>query len=260
MSLTIASWNVNSIKAREAHVEKYLKQSNLDILMMQELKGVEFPADTFEALGYSCIVKSQKAYNGVAVLYKKGITLDLVSDALYGFEDDEQARFIEVKSGQTHIINIYMPNGNPVESEKFPYKLKWMGHLYDRLKTLRASNTPFLIGGDFNIIPRDEDCHDPKAWSGDALFRPESLKLFRQYLNLGLSDAYRIFDTSAETYSFWDYQRGAWQKNDGIRIDHFLTSPEITDRLTGCIIDKEPRGWEKPSDHTPIIVELASLI
>lgn len=228
--------------------------------MVQELKGLDFPGSTFEALGYQAIVKPQKAYNGVAILYKKDLELELISDQLPGFEEDEQARFIEVKLGQTHLINIYMPNGNPVESDKFPYKLKWMEHLYNHLKALRDSNTPYLIGGDFNIIPHDEDCHDPQAWNGDALFRPESLKLFRQYLNLGLSDAYRIFDTSAETYSFWDYQRGAWQKNDGIRIDHFLTSPQITDQLIGCTIDKEPRGWEKPSDHTPIIIELASLI
>ena len=256
-SLSLVSWNVNSIKARGDHVVRFIKEHNPDILMLQELKGVDFPAQQFTDIGYQSEAVTQKSYNGVAIIARHDI--DVIHAALPGDDTDEQARYLECDIAGLRVINIYLPNGNPVDTEKFPYKLAWMDRLIARVKTLRAQGIPFVIGGDFNIIPADADCHDPKAWAGDALFRPESLKRFRTLKNLGLNDAFRIYDDEAERYSFWDYQRGAWQRNNGIRIDHFLTSPQITDRLMGCEIDKEPRGWDRPSDHTPIVLRVKSL-
>jgi len=254
--MKIASWNVNSIKARKEHVLKYLQDTDLDVLMVQELKGLEFPAEDFKAIGYETAAVTQKAYNGVAVFSKAPITVIL--DHLPGDKTDEQARYIEFETNGTRLINIYLPNGNPIGTEKFTYKIAWMERLRLRLKELKDNNIPFAIGGDFNVIPEDKDCHDPKAWAGDALKQPESIAAFRALINLGLNEAFRIYNKSPGHYSFWDYQAGAWQKDNGIRIDHFLLSPEIADRIQSCTIDKAPRGWDKPSDHTPIIIEIAA--
>lgn len=254
MSMKIATWNVNSIKARLEHVKRWLAAQQPDLLLMQELKGLEFPTAEFEAVGYSCLFVPQKAYNGVAILSKKPQTLIL--DKLEGDDTDEQARYLEVDYNGIRVINIYLPNGNPVDSDKYPYKLAWMDRLQARLKTLRAENIAFVIGGDFNVIPEDKDCHDPTAWWGDALYRKETLLKWQSLLNLGLYDSFRIRNKSAEEYSFWDYQAGAWQKNNGIRIDHFLLSPPLVDKFIHCKIDKVPRGEEKASDHTPVILEL----
>lgn len=252
--MKIASWNVNSIKAREDHVAKFLEDSGVDILMMQELKGESFPEARFKDMGYHAIVNGQKAYNGVAILSKNELSNPVTK--LAGDEGDEQARFIQCECNDFALINIYLPNGNPVDTEKFDYKLAWMDRLYAVLKKLRESNKPFIIGGDFNVIPEDSDCYDPKAWEGDALFRIETRKKFRTFENLGLYDAFRLFEKGANNYTFWDYQAGAWPQNKGIRIDHFLLSPEMVDRVKSCVIDPTPRGWERPSDHTPIIVEI----
>ena len=216
---------------------------------------MEFPALEFEALGYQSVAATQKSYNGVAILSRQNI--DLVHNALPGNDNDEQARYLEADINGVRVINIYLPNGNPVDTEKFSYKLEWMEHLYQRLQTLVKENVPFAIGGDFNVIPEDQDCYDPKAWHGDALFRPESRSMLRRYINLGLTDALRVNNTKSKEYTFWDYQAGAWPKNNGIRIDHFLLSPELADRLESCSINKTPRGWEKPSDHTPIEIILS---
>ena len=256
MDMRIASWNVNSIKARKEHVIKYLQDTGLDVLMVQELKGLDFPADEFKAIGYETAAVTQKAYNGVAVFSKTPI--EIILKALPGDESDEQARYIEFETNGLRLINIYLPNGNPIGTEKFTYKLDWMKRLRDRLKELKDSNIPFAIGGDFNIIPEDKDCHDPAAWAGDALKQPESIAAFRALINLGLTEAFRIYNRSGGHYSFWDYQAGAWQKDHGIRIDHFLLSPEIADKIQNCEIDKTPRGWDRPSDHTPIIIEIAA--
>lgn len=252
--MKIAIWNVNSIKARKEHVKRWLGVNQPDLLMVQELKGLEFPYDDFAEIGYQAQAVTQKAYNGVAIFSKE--EQKLILDKLPGDEADEQARYLEVEYQGTRVINIYLPNGNPVDTEKYPYKLAWLDRLYARLKTLREEKIPFVIGGDFNVIPTDEDCHDPAAWRGDAAFRPETHLKWQALLNLGLYDAFRIFNHEAEQYSFWDYQAGAWPKNNGIRIDHFLLSPQLVDRAMNCEIDKGPRGEEKASDHTPVILTL----
>ncbi|MCI5060740.1 MAG: exodeoxyribonuclease III [Alphaproteobacteria bacterium] len=252
--MKIASWNVNSIKARLEHAKAWLNQHSPDLLLIQELKGLEFPEEVFKDAGYNAEFVGQKAYNGVAILSKE--PQKVISNALPSDESDEQARYLEVEYQNLRVINIYLPNGNPVDSDKFPYKINWMKRLYERLKELRAHEIPFLIGGDFNVIPTDKDCHDPKSWWGDALYCQETLEQWRSLLHLGLTDAFRAKNTKAEQYTFWDYQRGAWPQNKGIRIDHFLLSPPVADHLKSCTIDKEPRGQEKASDHTPIILEL----
>jgi exodeoxyribonuclease-3 len=256
MPITIASWNVNSIKVRFDHVKRWLEKNQPDLLLLQELKGVDFPADKFEEIGYQSEAVTQKAYNGVAILSKE--KSKVVLDHLPGEKSDEHARYLEVDYKDIRVINVYLPNGNPVDSDKFSYKLSWMDRLYAHLKNLRQEKIPFLVSGDFNVIPEDKDCHNPKAWEGDALFRPETHKKWQKLLNLGLSDALRVLNGADGLYTYWDYQGGAWPQNKGIRIDHFLLSPPLTDRLKKCSIDKAPRGEEKASDHTPIIVELAA--
>jgi exodeoxyribonuclease-3 len=252
--MKIVTWNVNSIKMRTDNVIRWIGEHAPDVLMIQELKGTEFPHDIFKCAGYETIAETQKAYNGVAILSRH--PFNIILNALPGDQTDEQARYLEADISGLRVINIYLPNGNPVGTDKFEYKLKWMERLYKRIETLRAAQTPFLIGGDFNVIPEPRDCHDPKAWADDALFRIETRRAFRKILNLGLTDAFRIFNQSAGQYSFWDYQAGAWEKNNGIRIDHFLLSPEIADRAQSCAIDSTPRGWDKPSDHVPVVLEI----
>ena len=248
--MKIATFNVNSIRARQSNVEAWLAAAQPDIVCLQEIKCEN---ELFPPLpGWHALVHGQKTYNGVAVLSRT--PLELVCTSLNS--DDLQARYMEVKCSGFTLINIYAPNGNPVDSEKFPYKLDWLARLTARAKELLAAETPFLITGDFNIIPAEQDCHDPKAWEGDALYRPESRAAWRRLLNVGLYDAFRTLHPAAQEYTFWDYQAGAWPRNNGIRIDHALLSPQLTDRLTSCNIDKAPRGAEKASDHTPLITEL----
>lgn len=253
--MKIATWNVNSIKQRLGHLKTWLSDTKPDAVFLQELKGEDFPTEEIRDCGYESLVKPQKAYNGVAILSRT--PLSKVSDTLHGDENDTQARYLEADINGVRLINIYLPNGNPIGTEKYDYKLAWMDRLYERLKKLRQEGIAFLVGGDFNIIPDNIDCYDPAAWQSDALFMPESRAKFRKLINLGLSDAFRINNAEAGQYSFWDYQAGAWQRDNGIRIDHFLTSPHITDRIVSCTIDKAPRGWEKASDHTPVILEIS---
>lgn len=257
MGLVIASWNVNSIKARQEHAVRFLEEKRPDVLFLQELKGESLPELPSE---YQINFVGQKTYNGVAIL-TRGASAQLISSQLAGDPDDLQARYLEIEWNNIRLINIYLPNGNPVsaDSDKFPYKIKWMGRLYNRLKELKEENIPFLVGGDFNVIPNEIDCYDPLAWAGDALFHAQTHKMWRMFLNLGLSDAFRILHpVERDAYTFWDYQGGAWPRNRGIRIDHFLLSPAIADRLLSCSIDLTPRGWEKASDHTPILIELST--
>ena len=258
MNITIATWNVNSVNARLPNVLEWLKDAAPDVLLLQELKATEdkFPRMELEALGYKTAVFGQKSWNGVAILSKHEITD--VKTGLPGDADDEQARYIEATVAGLRVASIYLPNGNPVDTEKYPYKLKWMDRLAEHVKGLLRTEQPLVLGGDYNIIPEGRDCYDPKAWADDALFRLESRQKFRALLNLGLTDAFRVKNNKPNQYSFWDYQGGSWPQNLGIRIDHFLLSPQAADLLEDCIIDSAPRGKEKASDHTPVVLKLRS--
>ncbi len=260
--LVVATWNVNSIKARLAAVCDWLGRTAPDIVLLQELKceTAAFPAEPIEALGYNIAVLGQRTYNGVAVLSKRPI--DQVTMGLPGDPDDTQARYVEAEIGALTVAALYLPNGNPPgedgPSEKYRYKLAWMARLKDRVAALLETGSPFLLGGDFNVIPEPIDVHDPAAWAGDALFRTDTRAAFRRLLHLGLTDAYRALHSDPGAYTFWDYQGGAWPMDRGIRIDHFLLSPAITDRLVDCRIDRGPRGLPKASDHTPVLLSLAA--
>lgn len=254
--MKLATWNVNSINVRLPAVLGWLEQKSPDVLLMQELKMTEdkFPAAEFESAGYSSAVFGQKSWNGVAILSKHPI--ENVVKGLPGDATDEQARYIEATIKGLRIASIYLPNGNPVDTEKYPYKLKWFERLTAHAKTLLAQEQPTVLGGDYNIIPEARDCHDPAAWAEDALFRMESRRKWRTLCHLGFTDAFRALNDRDHQYTFWDYQAGCWPKDHGIRIDHFLLSPQAADKLQNCVIDKEPRGGDKASDHTPVIVEL----
>ena len=254
--MKIATWNVNSIKARLPNVLDWLSTAEPDVVLLQEIKTVDdgFPRLEIEALGYRCAVHGQKSYNGVAILSKE--PAEDVLCGLPGDPEDEQARYIEATIGGVRVASIYLPNGNPADSDKYPYKLAWMKRLKDRAATLLASEAPVVLGGDYNVIPTDEDVHDAAAWAGDALIRPESRAALREILWLGYTDAFRAMNSAPHKYSFWDYQGGAWQKDEGVRIDHLLLSPQAADRLLAARIDTAPRGKPKASDHTPVLCEL----
>ena len=259
--MKIASFNINGIKARTPALLDWLKAAEPDVAVLQEVKSVDenFPREVFEDLGYNIETHGQKSFNGVAIFSK--FPLEDVTRGLPGDEDDEQARYIEatvVGDKAVRICGLYLPNGNPVPGPKYDYKLAWMERLKTRAKDLLLQEEPFLMTGDFNIIPQAEDAARPDDWREDALFRMESRDAYRRILNLGFTDAFRALNPAPEQYTFWDFQRGAWNRNDGIRIDHFLLSPECADMLKECGIDKEVRGGEKPSDHVPIWVELAA--
>ena len=253
--MKIASWNVNSFKAREGHLQQWLADAQPDIIGLQELKAEVINTTAIEALGYHVVTVGQKAYNGVALLSR--LPGQIIATRLPGDARDDQARYIEMAFDWGHVINAYMPNGNPVGTDKFAYKLAWLHRLLARVTALRSARTPFVLMGDFNIIPADLDCHDPKAWAEDALFQPESQAAYRALLHTGLTDAFRARNPTARAYTFWDYQAGCWPRNAGIRIDHILLSPSLLPYLTACQIDAEPRGWDKPSDHTPIWADLS---
>jgi exodeoxyribonuclease-3 len=253
--IEIASWNVNSIRARLEHVTTWLKARQPDVLLLQELKGTEFQADVFQELGYESAVVTQKAYNGVAILSRT--PLQTICTTLAGDEVDSHARFLEVIVKDIRIANIYLPNGNPVGTDRFDYKLAWMDRLENQMKRWLLDNVPTVVGGDFNVIPEDIDCHKPASWVHDALFQPEPRLRFRGLLALGYTDAFRSLHPDEKgQFTFWDYFRQAFEHNRGIRIDHFLLSPTIVDRLKACEIDRGPRAQQKPSDHTPIILTL----
>jgi exodeoxyribonuclease III len=233
-------------------VTRWLNAHNPDVLLMQELKAAEFPTDLFKELGYASTAVTQKSYNGVAILSRHPIAI--VSTTLMGDETDSHARFLEVVVTGIRIVNIYAPNGNPVGSDKFLYKLAWMDRLQQQMQIWLKSETPTLVGGDFNVIPEDIDCHKPASWMHDALFQPEPRVRYRALIGLGYTDAFRSLHPGQGGYfTFWDYFRKAFEYNRGIRIDHFLLSPELARRLESCEIDKGPRALDKPSDHTPIV-------
>ncbi len=253
--MKIASWNVNSIRARIEHVKRWLERRNPDILLMQELKGEVFPTEVFEEIGYHSAAVTQKTYNGVAILSRAPI--EVVTTTLCGDTQDSHARYLETIVSGIRVVNIYSPNGNPPTSDKFVYKLAWMDRLTGELQRWLSDPVPTLIGGDFNVIPEDIDCHKPSSWMHDALFQPEPRQRYRGWLALGYTDAFRsLHPEERGQFTYWDYFRAAFQHNRGIRIDHFLLSPSLAARLERCEIDREPRAEEKPSDHTPIVLEL----
>lgn len=258
--MRIATWNVNSVRQRLDHLVSWLGEAKPDLCCLQELKCMEetFPRLEVEALGYNVELLGQKTFNGVAILSK--FRIDDVTRGLAGDDGDEQARFIEVEistaKGALRLASVYAPNGNPVGTEKFPYKLGFLDRLTAHAKACLAREEAFILAGDFNIIPMPEDAAHPEQWTNDALFQPESRAKWRQLLNLGLTDAVRSTHDGTGIYTFWDYQAGAWQKNNGIRIDHLLLSPAVADRLKSAAIDKHVRGWEKPSDHVPVRIDI----
>jgi exodeoxyribonuclease III len=257
----IATWNVNSIKVRLEAVCDWLSEGQIDVLCLQETKteAEQFPLKPFADLGYECAVLGQRAYNGVALLSRHG--LSDVLQGLPGDPGDEQARYVEATVGDVRVSCIYLPNGNPPEDPaKYEYKLAWMRRLEARAAFLLQQEVPLVLAGDFNVIPAPDDCWDVAAWQDDALYLLRTRAAFRRIVNLGLTDAIRaIYPDRLGLYSFWDYQKGRWHRDEGIRIDHLLLSPSAADRLTGAGIDKNPRGRPKASDHTPVWCDLSNV-
>jgi exodeoxyribonuclease-3 len=258
--MRIASWNVNSIKQRLEHLLRWLAAEQPDVVCLQETKCLDaaFPREPLQALGYNVAVHGQKAFNGVAILSK--LPLDDVTPRLPGDDADEHARFIEATvpagSGVVRIAGIYLPNGNPPQTDKYTFKLSWMDRLFSYLQERLALEEPLVLAGDFNVIPAAADVSNPEGWVNDALYLPQTREKFRALINLGMTDAIRAGSDMPGLYSFWDYQAGAWQRNKGIRIDHLLLSPQAADRLVGAGIHKYVRAWDKPSDHVPVWAEL----
>jgi exodeoxyribonuclease-3 len=262
--IKVASFNVNSLRARIGNLLTWLKAAKPDVVLLQETKclDTDLPKLEIEDLGYNFDAVGQKSYNGVAILSKHPFIVE--ARRLPGGEGDDHARYIEavidLPEGRRHkalrVASIYLPNGNPVDTEKFEYKLKWLERLNAHAEQLLDYEEPLVLGGDYNVAPTDEDVYDPAAWSNDALCRPESRAGYFRLLNLGYVDAFRALHSEQHRYTFWDYQAGRWQRDEGLRIDHLLLSPQAADSLDGCDIDKTPRNGDKPSDHTPIWCEL----
>ena len=257
--MKIISWNVNSVRARIENILEYIKESNPDILFLQEIKtqNETFPSDAFDKNGYNSYVFGQKSYNGVAFLSKskiQNIKTDFIIDRL------KQSRIITgeimLNKKKTKLINIYVPNGNPVDTEKYEYKKSWLNSFLKKIKKEKEINSNIIISGDFNIIPEEIDVYDSKRYENDALFRLEIRKKYRELINLGFIDLYRYFNKSKQEYTFWDYFAASWQKNYGMRIDHFLVSSNLLDNIKSININKKPRSRTKPSDHTPIELEI----
>ncbi|MBO6603141.1 MAG: exodeoxyribonuclease III [Roseicyclus sp.] len=260
--MKIATFNINGIKARVAALPDWLDEARPDVALLQEIKTVDegFPREMFEERGYNVETHGQKGFNGVAILSK--LPLEDVSRGLPGGDDDTQARWIEAtvigETAAVRVCGLYLPNGNPAPGPKYEYKLAWMARMEAHARALLASEMAVVLAGDYNVIPQDEDAARPEVWQDDALARPESRAAFRRILNLGFTDAFRARVFGGGHYSFWDYQAGAWNRNDGIRIDHLLLSPQAADLLSDVRIDHEIRGREKPSDHVPVWVDLAA--
>ena len=258
--MRIATWNVNSVKARIEPVQRWLKERAPDIVCLQEIKCVDdaFPREPFEELGYNIATHGQKTYNGVAILSK--LPLEEVERGLPGGDSDEQSRYIEAvvstNCGALRVASIYLPNGNPAPGERYQYKLAWMDRLKAHAQGRLAFEEPMILAGDYNAIPTPADVHDPALWKNDALFLPPTRDRFHALTSLGLVDAVRATSDDPGLYTFWDHQGGAFQKNNGIRIDHLLLSPQAADRLAGAGIDRGMRGGEKPSDHVPVWIDL----
>jgi exodeoxyribonuclease III len=258
--MRVATWNVNSIRQRLDHLLAWLQECSPDVVCLQEIKCTDdaFPREPIEALGYNVVTHGQKTFNGVALLSR--LPFDETKQGLAGDDSDDHARFLEgvvsLKQGALRLACLYLPNGNPPNTDKYPYKLNWMKRLLDFTVERLKTEEPLILAGDFNVIPAPADVHDPALWVNDALFLPPTRERFQALLNLGLTDAIRAVSDEPGHYTFWDYQAGAWQKNNGIRIDHMLLSPQASDRLVSAGIDRHVRTWEKPSDHVPVWVDL----
>jgi exodeoxyribonuclease-3 len=258
--MRIATFNINGIRARHGALCDWLDTAKPDVAVLQELKSIDanVPVELFEERGYNVAVHGQKSFNGVAILSKR--PLEDVSRGLPGDDADAQARWIEATipgaRAAVRVCGLYLPNGNPAPGPKFDYKLAWMARLKARAAELLAEEMPAVMAGDYNVIPQDEDAARPEAWRDDALARPESRRAFREVLHLGFTDAFRARNAAPRQYTFWDYQQNAWDRNDGIRIDHLLLTPQAADLMTGAGIDREVRGGTKPSDHVPAWVDL----
>ncbi len=258
--MKITTWNVNSINARIDHLIKFMKQDQSDIYMLQELKCTNetFPFKEIEELNYKSYVIGQKAWNGVAIICKNN--LEITNKQIPDY-DDLNSRFIETEiklkniKKKIKLINIYLPNGNPIETEKFSYKIEWMNKFNNYIKNLIDKNTPIIVGGDFNVIPSDEDVYSPENFKNDACAHPLTREKFRILLNLGFTDTVKYLLEGDTNWTFWGYRGGNWQKGNGLRIDHFLTTSELTDLIKSIKVNREPRGWEKASDHTPVTIE-----
>ncbi len=257
--MKIISWNVNSVRARIENILSYVKESNPDILFLQEIKtqNENFPSDSFKEYGYNSYVFGQKSYNGVAFLSKfkiENVSNNFIKDKL------KQSRIITgeilLNKKKTKLINVYVPNGNPVDTEKYEYKKNWLFAFIKKIKKELIENTNIIISGDFNIIPEEIDVYDYKRYENDALFKLEIRKKYRELINLGFNDIYRYFNKSKQEYTYWDYFAGSWQKNYGLRIDHFLVSNNLLENVKSISINKKPRSKTKPSDHTPIELEI----
>ena len=260
--MKIATWNVNSINARIQHLVKFIEQDKSDIYLIQELKCVNenFPFEQIKKLKYFSYVNCQKAWNGVAIISNKEININ--NTRIPTFKNDENARFLEAEINLKNIkkniklICIYLPNGNPIETEKFEYKINWMKKFNEYITQLYEKNIPIIIGGDFNVIPSDDDVYSPENFKNDACAHPLTREQYQILINTGFTDTVKHFIDGKTNWTFWGYRGGGWQKGNGLRIDHFLTSPEITDIIKKVEIKREPRGWYKASDHTPVIIEL----
>ncbi|MBZ9601953.1 MULTISPECIES: exodeoxyribonuclease III [Phyllobacterium] len=259
--MKIVTWNINGVKARIEVLTTWLQESNPDIVCLQEIKSVDegFPRFELEALGYHVETNGQKGFNGVAILSKQ--SPDEVNRGLPGDDADDHARFIEAvfstEKGPLRVVSLYLPNGNPINTEKFPYKIGWMARLERWAEERLALEEPLILAGDYNVIPEPIDAKVPEAWVNDALFQPATRQSFRRLENLGFTDAVRSVTDKGDVYTFWDYQAGAWQKNNGIRIDHLMLSPEAANMLESASIEKHVRAWEKPSDHVPVAISIA---
>jgi exodeoxyribonuclease III len=259
--MRVATWNVNSVKAHMEAITRWLGEAKPDVVCLQEIKCEDqnFPTAIFEELGYNAAVFGQKTYNGVAILSK--FPLENIVRGLPGDTSDEQSRYIQATvmdgSRSAKVASIYLPNGNPTDSPKYPYKLGWIDRLVVHTKELLKQEEALVLAGDYNVIPKAIDAKTPSQWVVDALFLPATRAKFQEFAALGLIDAFRaLHPTAANQYTFFDYQAGAWQKENGIRIDHMMLSPQAADRLVSAHIEKHVRGWEKPSDHVPLVIEL----
>ncbi|AWB48665.1 exodeoxyribonuclease III [Gemmobacter aquarius] len=259
--MKLATFNINGIKARIEALPAWLAEAKPDVVCLQEIKSVDegFPREIFEDMGFAVETHGQKGFNGVAILSR--LPLEDVVRGLPGDASDEQSRWIEAtvigESRSVRVCGLYLPNGNPAPGPKYDYKLAWMARMEARVAELLATEEPLAFCGDYNVIPQPEDAAKPAVWAEDALFLPQTRAAYRRIVNLGLTDAFRAVDQTPGRYSFWDYQAGAWERNNGIRIDHLLLSPQCADLLVTAGIDKAVRGLEKPSDHVPVWVELA---